>query len=157
MVVLASSLTPFDLFEKRVRAAACYEVVIAARWRCFVSGGSCREDVALSLLLLLLGKRVLDFSRGHHKFNAIRFLFEHADRDHDHTRWDIKESAQLGPHRWLAFGCPDLRNVPEFLAVRTVDGQSNQRWLNLCSGRLGLLCKACSSHKFHGEQPCGQT
>ena len=101
--------------------------------------------------------RVLDFIRGHRKFNAIRFLFEHADRDHDHTRRDVKEPAQLGPHRWLPVGCPDLRDVAEFLAIRTADGQPNQRGLNLCNGGLGLLCKTCHSRKPYDEQPCGET
>ena len=108
-------------------------------------------------MLLLLGKRVLDFNRGHRKFDAVRLLLEQADRDHNQTRCDVKESAQLGSHRRLALGRPYLRDPTEFLAVGTVDGQSDQRWLYLCSGRLGLLGQSWQSCKSYGKHSCDQT
>jgi hypothetical protein len=41
-------------------------------------------------------------------------LLEHANRDHDQTRCDVKKSVQLGPHRGLPWVVPTYVTWPSF-------------------------------------------
>src|SRR5262245_36420878 len=70
---------------------------------------------ALLLLLLLLGKRLLDFGRGHRDLDSVGFVRKHRRGDDDGTRSHVQESAELGPHGGLAAGRAHLRHLAKLL------------------------------------------